>query len=271
MMPRYLFTLLALTAFIACSKQPYSTTNNDYRKQSKRFADVLSQYPLKDSAGMTPPQYFVGTTNFSMRKPNFVVIHHTAQKSCEETLRTFTLPHTQVSAHYVICEDGTVHHMLNDYLRAHHAGAGRWGGVTDLNSSSIGIELDNDGSEVFKEAQIQSLYTLLDRLKKAYSIPAANFIGHSDLAPSRKNDPNVHFDWKEMSTKGFGLWYDDTTNMVLPKDFNATQALRIVGYDIKNESAAITVFKRKYLRKDNSTVLTESDKKVLYALMKKFL
>jgi N-acetylmuramoyl-L-alanine amidase len=270
-MSRYLYVLLALAVFVACSKQPYHKTNSGYRNQSKRFGQILSQYPLKDSVGLTPPQYFVGTTNFSMRKPNFVVIHHTAQNSCEQTLKTFTLPRTQVSAHYVICEDGTVHHMLNDYLRAHHAGLGRWGNDTDLNSSSIGIELDNDGFEPFKEAQIQSLYILLDRLKRAYNIPTANFIGHADLAPSRKNDPNVNFDWQKLATKGFGVWYGDTTNVALPKDFNAMQALKIVGYDVRDTTAAITVFKRKYLRKDNSTTLFDDDKKVLYALLKKFL
>jgi N-acetylmuramoyl-L-alanine amidase len=274
-MTRFLFVLFVFTTFIACSdkyaSKIYQSTNSQYRNQSKRYAQLLGQYPLHDSAGIKMSSEWVGTTNFSMRKPNFVVIHHTAQKSCEETLKTFTLPRTQVSAHYVICEDGTVHHMLNDYLRAHHAGLGRWGNVTDVNSSSIGIELDNDGSEEFKEPQIQSLLTLLDRLKRAYSIPTANFIGHSDLAPTRKNDPNVHFDWKELSSKGFGLWYDDTTNIAMPKDFNATQALRIIGYDIKNEPAAIAVFKRKYLKTENSKPLTEADKKVLYAVMKKFL
>ena len=117
-----------------------------------------------------------------------------------------------------------------------------------------------------------SRYTrLLERLKKTHNIPTANFIGHSDLAPTRKNDPNVNFDWKEMSARGFGLWYSDTTKLVVPTDFNALHALRIVGYDITNPTAAITVFKRKYLRKDNSKELTEGDKKVLFALMKKFL
>ena len=82
----------------------------------------MREYPVKDSAGYQYADNWVGTTNFSIRRPNFVIIHHTAQDSCEQTLRTFTLPRTSVSAHYVICEDGTVHHMLNDLLRAHHAG-----------------------------------------------------------------------------------------------------------------------------------------------------
>src|SRR5450756_3250197 len=89
------------------------------------------------------------------------IIHHTEQNSCEQTLQTFTLPRTQVSAHYVICKDGTIHHMLNDYLRAWHAGNSRWGNLTDVNSSSIGIEIDNNGFEPFAEAQINSLVTLL--------------------------------------------------------------------------------------------------------------
>ncbi len=269
-MSRYLYVLWAVVIFVTCARQPYYKTNRDYRKQSKHFAEILSQYPLKDSVGLTPPLYFVGTTNFGMRKPNFVVIHHTAQNSCEQTLKTFTLPRTQVSAHYVICEDGTVHHMLNDYLRAHHAGLGRWGNDTDLNSSSIGIELDNDGFEPFKEPQMQSLYILLDRLKRAYNIPVSNFIGHADLAPTRKNDPNVTFDWKGLAAKGFGVWYGDTTNMVVPSDFNVLQALKIVGYDVRDTTAAITVFKRKYLQQDKSPFLTDDDKKVLYALLKKF-
>ena len=274
-MTRYLLVFVAFMTFVACSdkyaSKVYRDTNKQHRNQSKRFAQLLGQYPLHDSAGINMSPEWVGTTNFSMRKPNFVVIHHTAQTSCEQTLKTFTLPRTQVSAHYVICEDGIVYHMLNDYFRAHHAGLGRWGNDTDLNSSSIGIELDNDGSEPFKYAQMTSLLTLLDRLKRTYNIPTANFIGHADLAPTRKNDPNVTFDWKLLSEKGFGMWYGDTTNLAMPIDFNAMQALKIVGYDVRDTTAAITVFKRKYLQQDKSRILTDEDKKVLYALLQKFL
>src|SRR6185503_11700756 len=165
----------------------YSSTNKVYKKQVKEYAKQLREYPLKDS--FTTASGWVGTTNFGLRKPNFVIIHHTAQNSCEQTLQTFTLPRTEVSAHYVICKDGTVHHMLNDYLRAWHAGAGSWGNDKDINSSSIGIELDNNGFDSFPSAQINSLLTVLDTLKKRYNIPEANFIGHADIAPTRKNDP----------------------------------------------------------------------------------
>src|SRR4029079_295829 len=186
---------------------------------------LLRETPPKDSL---PVASWVGTTNFNLRKPNFVIIHHTAQNSCDQTLKTFTLTRTQVSAHYVICEDGTIHHMLNDYFRAWHGGVAKWGNNTDINSSSIGIEIDNDGKEPFTEPQISSLLTLLGNLKRAYSIPVANFLGHADIAPTRKNDPNVNFPWQRLADSGFGLWWSDTTGVTVPPDFNSLQALRII-------------------------------------------
>lgn len=253
----------------ACKTGKYSETNKSYKKQVEAFAKLLREYPLQDSAGLPYAGEFVGTTNLSMRRPNYVIIHHTAQNSCEQTLNTFTLPRTQVSSHYVICEDGTVYHMLNDLLRAHHAGVSKWGNTTDLNSSSIGIELDNNGFEYFPEAQLNSLVTLLDRLKKAYSIPAANFIGHGDIAPTRKNDPNWRFPWKMLSEKGFGNWYRDTAGAVLPQPFDHLSALRIVGFDIKDTNAAIVGFKRHWLQ-DTTKGLNPSQKLVLYQLSKQY-
>ena len=198
--------VLIACAMIAdgCSKNPYATTNKEYKKQAKEYAKLLREYPVADSAGLNYAASWVGTTNFTLRRPNFVIIHHTAQNSCDQTLKTFTLPRTQVSAHYVVCKDGTVHHMLNDLLRAHHAGVSKWGNATDLNSSSIGIEIDNNGLEVFTEAQINSLLNILDRLKKAYNIPSANFIGHADIAPGRKVDPNRNFPLAK--TFRAGIW-----------------------------------------------------------------
>ena len=215
-----------------------------YKKQVKTFGKIIATYPLEDSLILANP--FIGTTNFNLRKPNYVIIHHTAQNSCEQTLQTFTLPRTQVSAHYVICKDGTIHHMLNDYLRAWHGGIARWGNVTDINSISVGIELDNNGFESFTNPQIKSLLIVLQTLKKNYTIPAANFIGHGDIAPTRKNDPNILFPWKELAQQGYGLWFDDTTNIMIPTYFNRMQALRIIGYDIKDSSAAIMAFKRHF-------------------------
>ena len=261
--------LLAVAIIAAgCSSNPYKATNKSYKKQAKAFAKLLQQYPLQDSVNNAP--YFVGTTNLSMRRPNFVIIHHTAQNSCEQTVKTFTLPRTQVSAHYVICKDGIVYHMLNDYLRAHHAGLSKWGNSTDINSHSIGIELDNNGFETFDERQLASLNLLLERLKRSFNIPVANFIGHGDIAPTRKNDPNWRFPWQTLSEKGFGLWWSDTTNVQVPENFDYLTAIRLVGYDIKDSSAAIVGFKRHFMM-DTTRGMTPEAAKVLYQLHKKYL
>ena len=255
-----LLCLMALPAlYFGCAQGPYGATNRVYRKQAKEYAHVLREAPGT-----------IGTTNFNMRKPNYVIIHHTAQEGCDSTFRTFTLPRTQVSAHYVICADGTVVHMLNDYLRAWHAGLSKWGNVTDMNSCSIGIELDNNGKVPFQPQQINSLLVLLDTLQHRYGIPAANFIGHGDIAPRRKVDPSAYFPWQQLAEKGFGVWYD-TTAVTMPEHFEPLQALRLVGYDIKDTTAAINAFKRHFIPADSltGTNLDEGEKKILYSIMKK--
>jgi len=263
------FLIVIITGIIfSCSTGKYTTTNKVYKKQAKTFAKQLREYPLSDTF-ITSPEW-IGTVNFGMRKPNFVIIHHTAQNSCEQTLKTFTTSKSQVSAHYVICKDGTVYHMLNDYLRAWHGGVAKWGNNTDINSSSIGIEIDNDGVAPFTDEQVNNLLLLLGSLKKAYGIPAANFIGHSDIAPTRKVDPNVNFPWKKLADSGFGLWWSDTTNVIVPDQFNSIQALRIIGYDIKDTAAVIGAFKRKFEQQDKSTTLDEADKKILFTIYRKY-
>ncbi len=269
-MPNKTLAILFISIVIAagCRTNKYASTNSSYKKQAKVFAKTLRSQPTAtDSVPMAVS--WVGTTNFGMRKPNFVIIHHTAQNTCDSTLKTFTLPRTQVSAHYVICKDGTVHHMLNDYLRAWHAGISKWGNVTDVNSASIGIELDNNGFEKFTEQQINSLLILLKKLKKNYSIPTANFIGHADIAPKRKNDPNKNFPWQLLAQNGFGNWYD-TTNTKLSVDFNALQSLRIIGYDVSDTLAAIKAFKLHFVQQDNLPIISEANKKIIYELAKQY-
>ncbi|WP_354330599.1 N-acetylmuramoyl-L-alanine amidase [Pedobacter sp. CG_S7] len=266
-----LYGVLALT-FCGCTTSKYAATNKVYKEQTKSFATVIQSMPpvnQKIDSLDQNLQSFVGTVNFGIRKPNFVIIHHTAQNSLDQTIKTFILTRTQVSAHYVVSRDGKVVQMLNDYLRANHAGIGRWGNDTDLNSSSIGIELDNNGNEPFSAAQINSLCALLGTLKKKYNIPKANFIGHADIAPTRKPDPS-NFPWKVLAAKGYGLWYDDVL-MMPPADFNSTFALRIIGYDISNLGAAITAFKRHFVQIDITPQLTLADKLILYNLYTKYL
>jgi len=259
--------IFLLCIICGCASNPYKSSNKIYRQQAKAFAKEIKSIPVQDS--VQTPAYNIGTTNFNLRKPNFVVIHHTAQNSCEQTLKTFTTQQSKVSAHYVICKDGTIHHLLNDYLRAWHGGISKWGNSTDINSNSIGIEIDNNGYEAFTDAQINSLLRLLTTLKKSYGIPAANFVGHADIAPGRKVDPNRNFPWQQLATNGFGLWYDTTTTQV-PTDFNAMQALRIIGYNIQDSASAVYSFKLHFIQSDSSKIITDADKKVLFDLMKKY-
>jgi hypothetical protein len=105
----------------------YGRSNQLYANMVDSLSKVLFRYPLVDSAGLTYAEEWVGTPNMGLRRPNYVIIHHTANNSCEETLREFTRTGgREASAHYVICKDGTVHHMLNDLLRSHHAGESKW-------------------------------------------------------------------------------------------------------------------------------------------------
>lgn len=269
-MKQYAILLLSIIIVSnACNTGKYAATNKMYKQQAKDFAAELKKQPADVDSAMMAAQW-VGTTNFGMRKPNFVIIHHTAQTACDTTLRTFTLPRTQVSAHYVICKDGTINHMLNDYLRAWHAGNSKWGNVTDVNSVSIGIELDNNGFEAFSQAQIKSLLDVLKKLKKDNNIPTANFIGHADIAPKRKVDPNRYFPWQQLAANGYGYWYGDTSKISVPENFDAMQGLRIIGYDTRDVNAAIRAFKLHFVQNDSTIILTNADRKIIYDLYKKY-
>jgi N-acetylmuramoyl-L-alanine amidase len=257
--------LVVILFFISCNNK-YATTNKLYKTQARSFAKQIKKQPIAIDSVLNPKQW-IGTTNFGMRKPSFVIIHHTAQNSCEQTLDFFCTKNTQVSAHYLICKDGTVHHLLNDYLRGWHAGLAKWGNITDVNSISIGIEIDNNGFEPFTNSQINNLLQLLKQLKSTYQIPSSNFIGHADIAPKRKNDPNKYFPWQQLSQSGYGNWYD-TTNTKIPINFDPLLQLRIIGYDIKDTVAAIKAFKLHFVQQDSTPIITEADKKIIYQLSK---
>jgi len=111
----------------------------------------------------------------------------------------------QVSAHYVIARDGTVSQLVAEDRRAWHAGAGRWGAITDVNSQSIGIELDNDGASDFPDVQMQALNVLLRGIRRRWNINKEAVIGHSDLAPGRKSDPGPLFDWRRLAAQGHAV------------------------------------------------------------------
>ena len=108
----------------------------------------------------------IASPNFDQRKPNYVILHHTGSDNADRALRTLTSAESRVSAHYLIDRDGKTIQLVEESARAWHAGKSYWGGNTDMNSVSVGIELDNNGSEPFAEAQIEALLILLADLKQ---------------------------------------------------------------------------------------------------------
>ncbi|PST85312.1 N-acetylmuramoyl-L-alanine amidase [Pedobacter yulinensis] len=266
------FSAIAALALAGCGSGKYAATEKVYKKKAREISEIVRATPPKEQAveNFSPEQqWWVGSVNFGIRKPNYVVIHHTAQDSLEQTIKTFHSTRAAVSSHYVVSRDGKIVQMVNDYLRANHAGIGKWGNNTDLNSSSIGIELDNNGREPWPDAQINSLITLLETLKKRYNIPQANFIGHADLAPKRKPDP-ANFPWHKLAYKGFGFWYDKILKNP-PADFKPEIALKLMGYDTRDLPAAIVAFKRHFVQKDLSAALTPLDKLILYNVYEKYM
>lgn len=251
-----------------CASHPYKSANKQYKALTKEYSKQLRRQPdLPTNDSILTSGRWVGTVNFNLRKPHFVILHHTAQESCEKTIQTFTTAQREVSAHYVICKDGTVHHMLNDYFRAWHAGQSKWGQVSDINSVSIGIELDNNGTESFNGKQIDALLALLNNLKTNYNIPKNNFLAHGDIAPGRKVDPNVKFPWQLLSERGFGAWYGDTTSLEIPSAFDPALALRLIGYDTSRYMESLLAFRRHYLGSENTGAISDAEKKILYSLM----
>ncbi len=142
--------------------------------------------------------------------PDIVVIHHTAMATAAAALARLCDPAAEVSAHWLIGETGRVWQLVDEEARAWHAGAGNWGGIVDVNSRSIGIELANpgplDGFPPFPEPQMQALEALLDCIAGRWGIAPARVIGHSDAAPGRKADPGRKFDWRRLARTGRAVW-----------------------------------------------------------------
>jgi len=207
--------------------------------------------------------------NFNARRPQLVVIHHTAGKSFDYSLKQLKTHNDSgpVSAHYLIGRNGRIAQLVSDDDRAWHAGTGTWGPYRDINALSIGIELDNNGSEPFSSPQIDSLLTLLEDITRRHRIPRAQVVGHADVEPVLKEDPSGHFPWKRLAERGFGLWPDDMLPEP-PVGFDPFQALMLLGYSLKNKSATIRAFRLHY-RGDKGTTLDEMDLRILFNLQGK--
>jgi N-acetylmuramoyl-L-alanine amidase len=134
--------------------------------------------------------------------PTLIVIHFTGMKTAQGAIERLCDPIAEVSAHYVIAKTGGITQLVAEEMRAWHAGVGLWHGQDDINSRSIGIELDNSGTEPFSEPLMSSLEVLLPQIMKRWSIAPEGVIGHSDFAPGRKIDPGAKFDWARLAKQG---------------------------------------------------------------------
>lgn len=157
-----------------------------------------------------------------------VVLHYTAMASAEAAADRLCDPAYEVSAHYLIGPDGAVLRLVPEALRAWHAGAGRWGGVTDVNSRSIGIELANTGRTPFAAAQMTALEQLLSDVLARWQILPERVIAHSDMAPARKVDPGPRFDWRRLALQGLSIWPDPAQEAL--SDLSLADALTTIGY-----------------------------------------
>lgn len=216
-----------------------------------------------------PLATWVPSPNYGARQPFLIVLHFTGEGSVRAALHTLRTANSSgsVSAHYLIGSDGNIYQLVRDLQRAWHAGAGRWGTITDINSASIGIELDNNGHTPFSEAQIDSLLRLLTDLTMRMDIPRTQIIGHEDVAPSRKDDPGPLFPWSRLAAAGFGLWPDPVLTDPSP-GFDPWMALTAIGYSLDDRPAAVRAFHNHFRGVGGETLDTE-DLRILYNLVGK--
>lgn len=212
---------------------------------------------------------WVPSPNFDQRRPNFIILHHTTNATVERALQTLTDNRRQVSAHYLIGRDGQNYALVDEAHRAWHAGDSWWGGSSDLNSASIGIELDNTGDEPFAEAQINRLLVLLEELRARHRIPAENILGHGDVAPTRKVDPSKFFPWERLAASGFGLWCESNAIVPVSIGFDEQLALQALGYDVSSTEAARQAFRRHFMASDAHGELSEDELARLQCLVRK--
>jgi N-acetylmuramoyl-L-alanine amidase len=152
--------------------------------------------------------------NFGPRTapPSMIVLHYTGMQGGEAALARLRDPTSEVSAHYMVEEDGRVFRLVPEERRAWHAGKSSWRGVTDVNTASIGIEIVNPGHEFgyrdFTEAQVAAVIALVADIRTRWHVEDVNIVGHADVAPDRKEDPGERFPWKRLAEAGHGLWVE---------------------------------------------------------------
>jgi N-acetylmuramoyl-L-alanine amidase len=181
----------------------------------------------------------------NLRPIDMLVLHYTGMQTGQAALERLCDPAAKVSAHYMVDEDGGTYALVPETRRAWHAGLSFWAGVTDINARSIGIELVNPGHEFgyceFPERQIAALITLCRGILSRHPIPAARVLGHSDVAPARKEDPGELFPWARLAKEGIGLWPERIESDLGP------EALVRFGYDPEApRDKVVTAFQRHF-------------------------
>jgi N-acetylmuramoyl-L-alanine amidase len=182
---------------------------------------------------------------------SMVVLHYTGMIDGASAIARLADPEAKVSAHYVVAEDGQVVRMVDEANRAWHAGRSWWRGTSDINSASIGIEIVNPGHEFgyrpFPEAQIDAVIELLAGIMERHSITRGNVVGHSDVAPARKEDPGELFPWYRLARLRLAL-PRPTKNLMDPhwSDAGFLLALERFGYDVADGVAAVRAFQRRF-------------------------
>jgi N-acetylmuramoyl-L-alanine amidase len=182
---------------------------------------------------------------------SMVVLHYTGMPDGPSAIAWLRNPESKVSCHYLVAEDGQILRMVPEEKRAWHAGRSYWRGLRNVNSASIGIEIVNPGHEhgyrPFPEEQMNSVLRLVADIVDRYDIPRANVVGHSDVAPARKQDPGELFDWGKLARYGLAL-ARPTKGLMDPHwtDGGFLLALERFGYDVSDAKAAVTAFQRRF-------------------------
>lgn len=182
---------------------------------------------------------------------SMIVLHYTGMQSAEAAIARLTDPEAKVSAHYLVAEDGTVLRMVAEDKRAWHAGKSHWRDIDDVNGASIGIEIVNPGHEFgyrpFADEQVDAVIRLVADIKDRYAITRGNVVGHSDIAPARKQDPGELFPWGKLARLRLAL-PRPTHNLMDPhwSESGFLLALERFGYDVANPMAAIMAFQRRF-------------------------
>jgi len=201
---------------------------------------------------------------------DMLVLHYTGMRTAAAALARLTDPQSEVSAHYLIDEDGAVIRMVPEAQRAWHAGVSSWRGRSGVNAMSIGIELVNPGHEFgyrpFTEPQMSALIALGTEIVARHGIAPRNVVGHSDVAPTRKCDPGELFDWPRLAAAGLGLWPNSDDTAPAAED-QVPPLLSAYGYDVTDVRAAVVAFQRHFARHRLDGVADALTRRVLAALI----